>query len=72
MEAEMTWVCAECGGDFLFHGHIVKDGVIVGSDIRCSVDESHRGEMRKEDYLRMKEVIAQQDIRDMFGDPDLR
>ena len=70
----MTWVCAECGGDFLFHGHIVKDGVIVGQDIRCSKDESHQGQMKLEDFeaRRERKEVAQQDLEDLFGPPDLR
>jgi len=62
MEANMIWVCAECGADIVYPGDV------------CLEDEYHQGQIKREDWEakeRRKEV-AQQDIEDMFGPKDMR
>jgi len=65
MEANMIWVCAECGSDleYCWPGHWA-----------CAKDKKHFGQIKKEDWERKEALheVAQQDIRDMFGPEDMR
>lgn len=66
MEANMTWVCAECGGELIYPGGY------------CINDETHRGQMKLEDWearQERREVIEREGseaVELLFGPPDLR
>lgn len=65
LEEDMAWVCAECGGDLIY------------PDVRCIKDETHRGQMKLEDFeakQERKEVMereAKEAVELLFGPRDL-